>query len=190
MKVSADLLDRSFYAVATAVVLRAEGDYESALAASEETLATAQLLGAGVGGDVKIAFGAALESALALRRYEKLEELLARIEAIQPGQRPPFLRAQHARFRSHLAAARGEQESVEAGFKIASGIFREFGLPFQLAVTQLEHGEWLTAAGRTDEAQPLLTEAHQTFQQLEATPWLERTAQAAPSRREPEAAIS
>jgi hypothetical protein len=61
---------------------------------------------------------------------------------------------------------------------------------FYLAVTELEHAEWLTAQGRGDEAQPLLAEARQTFEQLQATPWLERAAQIAPAKREPEAAIS
>ena len=62
IKDSADLQERSFYASANALVLHAEGDHESALAASEETLATMQLFGCGVGADAKIAFGEALES--------------------------------------------------------------------------------------------------------------------------------
>ncbi len=190
LKDSADVQDRSVYAAATALVRYAEGDYESALAASEETLATAQLLGAGVGGDLKIAFGEALESALALRRHDKLEELLHRIEAIQPGQRPPFLRAQHARFRAHLAAAQEDQNGVEAGFKTAAGIFREFGLPFQHAVTQLEHGQWLATQGRADEAEPLIAEARETFEHLEAKPWLEQANQASPAGRNPVTARS
>jgi tetratricopeptide (TPR) repeat protein len=189
-KDSVDLQLRSAYGSASALVLHAEGDHEGALAASEETLATTQLLGAGIGADAKIAFGEALGAALALKRTDKLEDLLARIEAIQPGRRPPFLRALHARFRAHLAAARGEQQTVEAGFKSAAAIFREFGLLFQLAVTQLEHAEWLITAGHTNEAQPLLTEAHQTFERLQATPWLERAAQSTPAKRQPEAAIS
>jgi tetratricopeptide (TPR) repeat protein len=185
MKDSENVQDRSYCAAATALLLRGEGDDESALAASEEALATAQLLGAGVSADVKIAFGEALASALALRRYDTLEELLARIEAIPPGQRPSLLQAQHARFRSHLAAARGDQNNVAAGFKTAAGIFREFGLPFQLAITQLEHAEWLSGQSRTDEAEPLLAEAHEVFMRLEATPWLERTTQASPAARKP-----
>ena len=37
-----------------------------------------------------------------------------------------------------------------------------------------EHGEWLVGQGRPDEADPLLEEAAETFELLEATPWLER----------------
>ena len=53
-------------------------------------------------------------------------------------------------------------------------MFREFGFVFYLAVTQLEHGEWLVGEGRDAEAEPLLSEARETFERLRATPWLER----------------
>jgi hypothetical protein len=45
---------------------------------------------------------------------------------------------------------------------------------FWLAGTLLEHGEWLGANGRAEEAEPLLTEAREIFEGLEAAPWLER----------------
>ena len=61
-----------------------------------------------------------------------------------------------------------------AGSSAPTGLFREIAAPFYLAVTQLEHGEWLTGQGRADEAEPLLAEARETFERLEATPWLER----------------
>jgi hypothetical protein len=51
-------------------------------------------------------------------------------------------------------------------------------MPFPLAVTLLEHGEWLTGQGRLNDAQPLVNEAAEIFQRLKATPWLERTARA------------
>ena len=47
-------------------------------------------------------------------------------------------------------------------------------MPFYLAVTELEHAEWLAGQGRDEEAEPLLVEAHEIFERLEATPWLER----------------
>jgi hypothetical protein len=66
----------------------------------------------------------------------------------------------------------------ESGFKSAAGGFREYGFPFWLAVTELEHGEWLTANGRSDEAAPLLAEAREIFERLGAAPWIERTSAA------------
>ena len=48
--------------------------------------------------------------------------------------------------------------------------------PFYLAVTILEHAEWLVGEGRGEEAQPLLLEAREIFERLGARWWLERTA--------------
>jgi hypothetical protein len=118
--------------------------------------------------------GEKLESAPALGRLDDVDELLGRIDAIPPGKRPPFLAAEAARFRARVASARGAGDGVEQGFKTASAIFREHGLTFFLAVTQLEHGEWLGVEGRGDEAEPLLAEAREVFERLEAAPWLER----------------
>ena len=47
-------------------------------------------------------------------------------------------------------------------------------MTFWLAVTLLEHGEWIAGTARTADAEPLLAEAHEIFDRLEARPWLER----------------
>lgn len=62
---------------------------------------------------------------------------------------------------------------------------REHSLIFDLAVTELEHGEWLVRQGRSDETEPLLAEAQETFERLEATPWLERALAVRPPVQEP-----
>ena len=72
----------------------------------------------------------------------------------------------------------------EAGFKTAAGGFREYNFPFWLAVTELEHGEWLAEHGRGAEAGPLLAEAREIFERLEAMPWIERLT-AAPHSQQP-----
>jgi hypothetical protein len=77
-------------------------------------------------------------------------------------------------------------DESERRFKWATGLFRELALPFYLGVTQLEHGEWLATQGRVDEAEPLLTEAREAFEHLEARPWLERAARAAGVREQAE----
>ena len=38
----------------------------------------------------------------------------------------------------------------------------------------LEQAEWLLGRGQPDDAQPLLVNARETFEQLEAKPWLEQ----------------
>jgi hypothetical protein len=58
----------------------------------------------------------------------------------------------------------------------AVGRLRGIEVPFWLAVTLLEQGEWLVARGRADESEPLLAEAGEILERLGARPWLERLA--------------
>jgi hypothetical protein len=80
-----------------------------------------------------------------------------------------------------MAAARGESAEVESRFKGAAGLFREIAFPFYMAVTLLEHGEWLIGHARADEAEPLLAEAYEVFERLRARPWIHRVEQATAS---------
>jgi class 3 adenylate cyclase/tetratricopeptide (TPR) repeat protein len=181
---SADVQDRWGYASLTALTLRSEGRYGDALAASDEGLEALGFYGGGVSADAKIAIAEGLEAALALGRFERVETLLGRIDAIPSGRRPPSLVAQAARHRARLAAARNQHEEVEQGFKTAEAVFREHGLTFFVAATELEHAEWLVGQGRRDEAEPLLAEAREIFERLDATPWLERCDAVASTRAE------
>ena len=53
-------------------------------------------------------------------------------------------------------------------------------MPFWLAVVLLERAELLVAQDRAGDAEPLLAEAREIFERLEATVWLERLARAVP----------
>ena len=115
-----------------------------------------------------------MEAALAGDDLATADEWLSRIEAMKPGEIPPYLRAQALRLRARMAEVEGQRESIEPGFKAAAGLFREIGIPFWLAVTLLEHAEWLAREHRIDEVVPLAAEADTIFERLAATPWLER----------------
>jgi tetratricopeptide (TPR) repeat protein len=169
--------------------LRAHGRPAEALAAAERALATLDELGI-TDARVKAALVEACEAALALSDFAKAEQLLAVPESLDPGELSPFLQGNALRLRARLDAARGNHEHTENRFRTAASLFREFGFVFHVAVTQLEHAEWLTGQGRAEDAQPVLAEARETFERLQATTWLERTARATPIKREPEAAIS
>ncbi|HLG09435.1 MAG TPA: adenylate/guanylate cyclase domain-containing protein [Gaiellaceae bacterium] len=166
---SAVFQERSTYVVVNYYVLIAEGRPEDALALIEtakidlETDADAAWI------DLLIA-----EAALASGRIARAADAIAVVEALPPGDAGPLIRAQGARFRGCVAAAEGDAERAESHFKTASAAFREYGMPFHLACTRLEHGEWLAAMGRAEEAAPLVAEARETFERLRATPWLER----------------
>jgi hypothetical protein len=96
------------------------------------------------------------------------------LDVMHPGVLPPFLRAKTTRFRARLAAVREEVDAVEPRFQDAERIFREFSIPFWLAVTELEHAEWLAGQGRASDAEVLVAEAREIFGRLGAVPWLER----------------
>ncbi len=167
---STDLQDCGSYLGAQASIYQAEGRPREALVAGEATIEATRTLGYGQQ-SAKQGVVAALEAALALDDRAKVRELLAFLEDAPPGRRSPYLEAQAHRFRARL-------EGDEAGFESAERIFRELGIVFWLAVTQLEHGETLVQQGRPDDAGLLFAEARESFQRLEATPWIERAAEA------------
>jgi hypothetical protein len=153
-------------------VLQAQGRHAEALDAAREALAGLEF---GPGSQaVKVGLVEGLEAVLSLGALDQVEELLGTVDGLRPGELPPYLDAQATRFRARLAAARGQPDRAEAGFKAAAGLLRETGVVFWLAVTLLEHGEWLATQDRAAEAAPLLEEAGTIFERLGARPWLDR----------------
>jgi tetratricopeptide (TPR) repeat protein len=185
---SADLTERAGYAWARSTLQLVEGAPHEALRTAENALALREELGMS-SEFVKESFVIAVQAAFELGDLAKAEGLIALAEALPPGQYPQFLRAQSSRFRARLGALRGESEAIEL-FKGAAGLFRELAVPFYMAVTELEHGQWLVGQARADEAEPLLAEAGEIFERLEARPWLERVTQASRGGRQSEAATA
>jgi tetratricopeptide (TPR) repeat protein len=171
---STDVQDQSCYLAARASIARAEGRLQDALRDGIAAIEAAETLGYGQQ-SAKQGFVTATESALTLGDTATARSLLSRATDAPPGRRAPFLEAQAWRFRGRL-------DADEAQYSTAEALFRELELPFWLAVTQAEHGEWLANQGRTEEAQPLLADARETFERLGAKPWLDRleTADAGP----------
>ena len=169
---SSDMQERTSHDLGKSRLLLARGDPEGALTLAETVLAFTPELGYGQE-NVKESFVAAVEATLELNDLEKAEELLRRVDELPPGHFPQFMKAQSMRFRGRIAAAANDDDA-ERLFKGATGLFRELALPFYLAATQLEYAEWASARGRTDDAAGLVAEARDTFEQLEARPWLER----------------
>jgi class 3 adenylate cyclase/tetratricopeptide (TPR) repeat protein len=169
-----DAQERAAYLLHEAMLLRAEEKPRAALEAIDELLATQREL-AITFLTVKLGVVEALEAAFELGETTRLEELLAMVEGLRPGERPPLLDAHARRFRAKLS---GDAD----GFAAAEDRFRKLELRFWLAVTQLEHAELLRDAGRATEAEPLLAGARETFERLGANPWLARleTADAGP----------
>jgi hypothetical protein len=179
---SADLHERMAFDCATAAVRLGEGNVADALVAAESVLAGREAVGIAYQ-DVKLACLHVLEAALELGDLDKVEEVLALIEPLPVGLRPPLLTATAHRFRARLA---GDDPAADGSFTAAAAQLRALELLFHLAVVLLEHGEWLTGRGRPDDAAPLLAEAREIFDRLEAAPWLARVDALLPARREPQ----
>ena len=175
------------YAVVEARVLRAEDRPAEALASAERALASLGPLPV-TDTSLKMAVVEACEAALTLSSFAKSEELLAIPESLLPGQLSPMHQAQGLRLRARFEAARGEHSRVDERFRSAASIFRDRSVVFYLAVTQLEHAEWLFEQGRAEDAEPLLMEARDAFERLRARPWVERAARLAITPRAVEAA--
>jgi class 3 adenylate cyclase/tetratricopeptide (TPR) repeat protein len=162
---STDLQGFTCYHGSRSAVRRAEGKLREALADAEATIEAGRTLGVNQQA-VKQAIVEGVEAALELGDAAKVEELLAHVESVPPGSRPPYLDAHAKRVRARL-------ERDEARYDDAASIFRRLGIPFWLAVTLLERSE-LTG----DEES--LAEAREIFEGLKATPWLERASAAQP----------
>ena len=99
------------------------------------------------------------------------ERLLRELLGITPyeGDAARGTRAQKARLRARLPESDAVSELLEA-----ERLFRDLEAPFYVAAVQIQRAEHLLAAGRRDEAEPLLAAAREVFERLNATPWLER----------------
>jgi tetratricopeptide (TPR) repeat protein len=155
------------------------GDAARALEAAELAFAERDTMGYSQE-YTKQAFVTGTGAALQLGDLAKAEELLSIVEGRPPGKTTQFLQAQCDRFRGQIAARESRADEAERRFKRAAGLFRELAMVFYLGVTELELGEWLVSADRVEEAEPLLAEAREIFERLEAKPWIERVEAAMP----------
>jgi hypothetical protein len=159
------------YLGALAGIHRFEGRHHDAITLGVEASRLARTSASEAAQAIKQGLVEAIEAALELGDTTRAEELVASIEAVPPGLRSRYLDAQALRFRGLLATASDDKlERLEAAAKR----FRELGIVFWLAVTQLEQAECLSTTGQAGEADSTLEEAQGIFDELRATPWIER----------------
>jgi class 3 adenylate cyclase/tetratricopeptide (TPR) repeat protein len=163
------------FAAAEARVLRAEHRPAEALAAAERGLAYRQELGA-TSIVIRFCLREAIEAAFDLDDVTTAEQLLESLDHLRPGELTPSLEAHRACFHARLDARRGNHDAVDDDYRTAETLFADYGFLFYRAATEVHHAEWLTVQGRADDADLLVSQARETFERLEATPWLERLA--------------
>jgi class 3 adenylate cyclase/tetratricopeptide (TPR) repeat protein len=167
-----ELQDVYWRNASAAFVHQGQHRFEEALTAAEVAFDLRDRLGRLP--SVGWAFVVALEAAFELGRFDRVEELLTVAESAPPRDRTPSIQATVDRFRGRLASLREDHDEADRRLSRAGGLFREIGYRHWLAVALLERAEVLLAAGRSDQASPLLTEAKGLFEQLGAKPYLER----------------
>jgi class 3 adenylate cyclase/tetratricopeptide (TPR) repeat protein len=170
---STDVTEQAAYRAAEAVVLLGEGAPADALGAAEVVIGSVDEIGP-ADPTFKLAVLAALEAALTVGSRDRADALVHQIESLPPGRLAPSLWAHAARYRGRLAAAAGDPRAAAVSYAAAEWTFRERGMPFWLAITQVEYAEALAADDRHAEAGALLAEASEVFERLDARPWLER----------------
>ncbi|HET6816219.1 MAG TPA: adenylate/guanylate cyclase domain-containing protein [Mycobacteriales bacterium] len=121
---------------------------------------------------VRTSWPVALDAALTVGDLAGAEELLAIVADRPIGHVPPYMRAELARFRARIAAARDEHEAAGADFLAAEAMLSDLGYPYALALARRDHGAWLLGRNRAGEARPHLLAADATFDSLRAAPAL------------------
>ena len=150
------------------MIQREAGEPKAALAdARDASLATL----ASSFSHTPLAFGEAVECALAADAPDVIAQLLKQVDELQPVQLIPLLDAEATRARAHLAVARGDTTAAAQWFRRSIDLFRELSTPFYLARAQLQYAELV---GETDEGHAARDEAASAFEALGAAPWLAR----------------
>jgi len=168
----AEIQERASIAIGRCALAVAEGRHEAALAGGLEAAA----LRGSVGADhpmFKQGLVLTINAAAVLGDFARIKQTFDAVRELPPARRSPVVTAQLERYDAHVAAQGGDREMAERRFRHAAGLLREVGARFWLAIVLLEHGELLAAGAPTD-AEPLLAEAREIFEQLDAVPWLER----------------
>jgi hypothetical protein len=117
-----------------------------------------------------------MSAALELGDLDAARRVFAAVDDLPPGHVHSYLRAHLARFRAALDAEAGDDLRAAANYRVAASTLGEIPCPFERAVVQTEHYEWLVRTGHGDdeEAHVLAADAAAEFERLEAAPWLER----------------
>jgi class 3 adenylate cyclase/tetratricopeptide (TPR) repeat protein len=170
---SADVSERAGYAWPESQLRLARGDTAGALQVAGAAWETREAAGAN-SESVKEVFPIALRAALELGDASAAETVFESVESAGRGTVPPVVRAYTMQYRAKQAAGMGDLERGDRLFRGAAALMRELATPFPMAVTMLEHAEALIAAGDPAAAEPLVAEARSVFEDLRATPWIER----------------
>jgi class 3 adenylate cyclase len=149
-KASEDPQDKAQVSVAEALTAAARGRQADVLRRARAALAQAGALGISAE-TTRWAWSLAARAAHELGDTAAVRELLALLDAHQPGHLAPMLRAERDLARARLAAADGDPAAKEAFASAITGL-RERSTPYHLAHGLLDHAEHLARLGGAEAA--------------------------------------
>jgi tetratricopeptide (TPR) repeat protein len=180
LRASEDLQDKTTVGLAEAFTAAARGQPESALRHARGVLAQAGSLGISFD-DIRWAWPLAARAADELGDTAAAGDLLALLDASQPGHLAPMLRADRDLARARLTAHDGDQGAAAAFSAAVSGL-RELSTPYHLAHGLLDHAAYLTRMGDADAAAPAIGEARDIGHRLRCQPLLDRVTEMTPEQ--------
>ncbi len=169
MRASEEPQSQALIAVIEVFIAAARHQPETALRRARANLAHVDALGAAHEA-TRWAWPAAARTAWELDDAAASQELLALLDALQPGRLPPMLRAERDLARARLASANGDE------FAAAIAALRELSTPYHLGHGLLDYAVELTRRGDVDAAAAAVDEATAIAVQLRCQPLLDRAA--------------
>ena len=177
---SEELQDKTAVGLVEAFTATARRQPESALRQARAVLTHADALG--ISSDVaRWAWPLAARSAYELGDTTAAHELLALLDARQPGHLAPMLQAERELAGARLAAYDGDR-TADAAFASAVSSLRELSTPYHLAHGLLDHAGHLTRLGDADAAALAIGEAREIGHRLRCQPLLDRAAEMTPAQ--------
>jgi hypothetical protein len=180
---SEDPQDKAAISIVEAFTAAVQGQPQDALRLARATLAHADALG--ISHDYpRWAWPLAARVAFDLGDTAAAHDLLARLDAHQPGHLAPMLRAERDLARARLTAAAEATDSADgaegatagaaSAFAAAIASLRERGTPYHLAHGLLDHAQYLLAQGDAAAAALAIEEARDIGDRLRCQPLLDR----------------
>jgi DNA-binding CsgD family transcriptional regulator len=171
--VRSDLMGVAAAAMSTALIARARGDHHGVLNGLAPILPFAELEALREPGvlDWQVLQAEALVN---LRRLDEAEAVLRPYQRLAVRRDRRSAMAAAARVGASLQGMRGDREGATAAFETALAHHEGLGMPFELALTELEYGSFLRRAGRRTQAAAQLRAASQRLAELGARPFEER----------------
>jgi class 3 adenylate cyclase/predicted ATPase len=173
MRASEEPQAQAEVSVVEAFIAAARRQPETTLRHARATLAYADVLGV-THEATRWAWPLATRTAWELDDTTATKELLAMLDALQPGRVPPMLRAERDLARARLASGSGEE------FAAAINGLREQSTLYHLAHGLLDYAAVLTRRGETEAAAAAADEATAIAVQLRCQPLLDRAAELGP----------